>query len=313
VVPREEMTHLSQVQIVERFFAANPGNHWHDMPQRAKDFLHQLLELNPDKRLTATEALNHSWFKKPLSEAALLEARYQKVIRFWRKREDDEVIEKIPSEVSTNHGDQIMTSAPRSRRNIPDSTLSTYFSLDRHLQPKVVSKRKMILETLHQSGSPFLVTGQNQDKVKTANNTMSRGDIARVQSVRGIDLFGSFPSSKASSQPEPEVDIDEICLVPASSLVPHSERTFGFDRIDSLGELSSPAKEDTRELDAGVRKRKRRESEDPEERNIRDGVAGALPRYSTAKAFKDAVEKRKQEMKSKTLTGLVIRSSVPTA
>lgn len=316
VVPREEMTQLSQIQIVERFLGTGTLDHWQDIPPRALKFLHGLLELNPEKRLTATEALDHSWFKKPLSEAALLEERYQKILRFWRKREDDEAIVYIPGGASTGQEDQIIPFAPKSRRKIPDSTLSPYFGLDRHLQPKIASKRKMILDTLYQSGSPFLVTEQNQARRRTANATIHRQEIANVKTVEGLDLFGSFRSSKPTSQQDH--DPDEISLVPTTAIVTHSEGAFGFDMSDPLEALLTPAKAlDEHNMEGGAgggkRKRSRQDSEDPDERSIRDGVARALPRYITSKVLRDPVEKKRQEMKSKNFSGLVIRSSVPTA
>jgi serine/threonine protein kinase len=318
MVPREELPQLSQVQIVDRIFGMDPDTsaHWQKLPPRAMSFLHGLLVLNPDKRLTATEALDHSWFKKPLSEAALLEERYEKVIRFWRKRDDDEMIENLSSRVRASQEDQIVASASKSRRKVADITPSPYFGLDRHLQPKMASKRKMILDSLNESGSPFLVTEQNQHKTRVANPTTQMRDVVSIETVRGIDLFGTFRSSKVASQEES--DLDEICLVPTTPFVPHSEREFGFDISDPLEALSSPAEArevETREGSGGIgkRKRSRRESEDAEERSIRDGVAKAMPRYCTAKALKDAVEKRKRETKSCSLAGLAIRNSAPAA
>jgi serine/threonine protein kinase len=318
VVPCEQLTQLSQVQVVERLFGDDPDTsaHWQGMPTRALNFLHGLLVLNPDKRLTATEALNHSWFKKPLSEAALLEERYEKVVRFWRRRDDDEVIEHLPSRLQGIQEDQTVTSVPKSRRKIPDSTLSPYFSLDRHLQPKIASKRKLILETLNESGSPFLVTKQTQNKTRFANTATPMRDVASIVTMKGTDLFEFFRSSQITAQEES--DLDEVCLVPATPLLFNIERTIGFDMSKTPKVLPSPG--EASEVDTshggigvGKRKRSRRESEDPEEGSIRDGVAKGLPRYSTAEVLKDAVEKKKQEIKSKNLGGLVIRSSVPAA
>jgi serine/threonine protein kinase len=315
VAPRKAQ--LSQAQIVERLFRVDPDTsaRWQELPPRALNFLHQLLELNPDKRLTATEALDHSWFKKPLAEAALLEERYEKVIRFWRKRDCDDVIENLPSRVPASQGDQIVTSASKSRRRIPDITLSPYFGLERHLQPKLASKRKIILDSLNESGSTFLVNEENHNKTGFANPTTQVRDLVSIETVKGIDLFGSFRSSNAVSQVES--DLDEICLVP-TAFMPHCERDFGFHTSDSLKGLSSA----TEVRDVGVgegrvgtgkRKRSRPESENAADRNIRDRVADALPRYGTAKALKDAVEKKKQEMESINLAGLAIRSSVRAA
>jgi hypothetical protein len=303
---------------VERLFGGDPDRsvHWQDMPARALNFLHGLLVLNPDKRLTATEALNHSWFKKPLSEATLLEERYEKVISFWRRRDDDEVFEKLPSRFQATQEDQTVTSVPKSRRKIPDSTLSPYFSLDRHLQPKIAPKRKIILETLNESGSPFLVTEQSQNKIRFANTATLMREFAGIETVKGTDVFEFFRSSQVTAQEES--DLGEGCLVPATPHLFDIERTIGFDMnktpkaLLSSGE-GSGVNTSHEGIGVGKRKRSRRELEDLEERIVRDGVAKALPRYSTAKVLRDAVEKKKQELKRKNLGGLVIRSSVPAA
>ncbi len=306
VVAREQLTQLSQVQVVERLLGEDPNtsNHWQNITIRALSFLHGLLVLNPDKRLTATEALNHSWFKKPLSEATLLEERYEKVLRFWRRRSDDEVIERIPSRLQASQEDQVVNPAPKPRRKIPDSTLSPYFGLDRHLQPKVVSKRKAILETLNESGSPFLVTEQNPNRTRFASPGAPMRDFGGVKTVEGIDLFGAYCSLETAALEER--DLDEVCLLPNTRLVPDNRKTFGLNMSVSPKALSSPT--DGKQMDTGERgvgigkcKRSRRESEDPEERSIRDSVAKALPRYSTAKVLKDAVDKKKQEIRNKNL------------
>jgi serine/threonine protein kinase len=300
MVPREEFSQLSQVQIMERLFGRDhdQGAQWQNATPRALRFLRGLLILNPDKRLTATEALNHSWFKKPLSEAKLLEERYEKVIRFWRKRDDEQVIEYLPSKVTASQEDQMVTPTPKFQRKIPDSTLSPYFGLDRHLLPKVPSKRKTILEELNESGSAFLGPEQRQNKTGIANTGARRQGAVSVLNVKGSDMFGSASLFQYTSQRES--DLDEFVPV----RVPPDERAYGFDMSDPARAVSSPAESTGFEFgasgaEAGKRKQPRRESEDPEERRIRDVVAKELPRYSTAKALKDAVDKKKEEMKGK--------------
>jgi serine/threonine protein kinase len=318
MVPREELSQLSQVQIVERFFGTDSDSRaqWQNVPPRASAFLRGLLVVDPDKRLTATQALNHSWFKKPLSEAALLEERYERVIRFWRKRDDDEVIENLPSKVTASQEDQIVKSGPKFRRKIPDTTLSPYFGLDRHLLPKIPSKRKTILDTLNESGSPFLVPEQHRNNYRIANTAARRLSAVRVLTVEGSDLFGSARPSSPTSQGESE--LDEICLVPTSHLIPHSERISGLDMGDGVKFIALPAEATSLDSESGVavekHKRRRRGSEDPEERKLRDGVAKELPRYSTAKALKDAVDRKKGEMRDENqLESLATRRPVPTA
>jgi hypothetical protein len=249
-----------------------------------------------------------------LSEATLLKERYEKVLRFWRRRGDGEVIERIPSKLQASQEDQVVAAVPKPRRKIPDSTLSPYFGLDRHLQPKVVSKRKIILETLNESGSPFLVTKQNPNRARFASPGAPTRDFVGMKTVEGIDLFGAYRSLETATLEER--DLDEVCLLPTTRLIPHNEKTFGLNMSVSLKALSSPADETRMGTgEGGIRigkcKRSRREPEDPEERSIRDSVAKALPRYSTAKVLKDAVDKKKQEIRSKNLGGL--STSVPAA
>lgn len=298
VVPRVELSQLSQVQLLDRLFGT-PSAQWQNVAPRALRFLRGLLILNPDMRLTATEALNHSWFKKPLSEATLLEDRYERVIRFWRKRDDEQVIETLPSKVTVNQEDQMVKLAPKFRRKIPDATLSPYFGLDRHLLPRNPSKRKTILETLNESGSPFLPE-QHRPKAVIAHSTARMRDAVGVLTVQASDLFGSTPLFPTTSQPE--AGLDEMSFVPASALIRHSERPHASDMSDPAKAVPWPAASTRYEFGTSAvgtekRKRLRRESEDPEERRIQDGVAKALPRYSTAKALKEAVDKKKEEMK----------------
>jgi hypothetical protein len=308
MVHREELSQLSQVQIVERLCGMNHDStaQWRNVPPRALSFLRGLLVVNPDKRLTASEALGHSWFKKPLSEAALLEERYEKVIRFWRKRDDDEVIENLPNRVTTSQEGQMVKPAYKLRRKIPDTTLSPYFGLDRHLLPKIPSKRKTILETLNESGSPFLIPGQRQNNGKIANTRARRLDSASVFTMEGSDLFASTRPYNTTSRVESK--LDEMCLVPSTPLEPYSARRLEFGKNEPVKSISSPAEAtglDSRESVVGVErhKRPRSESEDPKERRLRDGVAKELPRYCTAKALKDAVDRKKEEMRGKDQLG----------
>jgi hypothetical protein len=173
----------------------------------------------------------------------------------------------------------------------------------------------MILDTLNESGSPFLVTEQSQHKTPIFNATFHMGDIMRIETVKGLDLFRSLRSSQAPNHEKP--DLDEICLVRTTPIVRHSGGACGSNMRDAWNAQPSTAEATEiaiSQADVGARKHKRsrRESENTEERNFRDGVAKDMPRCSTALAPKEAVERRKQEMKSKTLTGLVFRSSVPT-
>ena len=52
------------------------GSSWRDVPDEAKDFVRQLLDLNPKNRPSATQALNHAWIqhKPPPKDSNLFES-----------------------------------------------------------------------------------------------------------------------------------------------------------------------------------------------------------------------------------------------
>ncbi|KAI5207168.1 kinase-like protein [Aureobasidium subglaciale] len=75
---------------------------WKSVPKRARDFVTSLLVLQEDKRLTAKEALEHSWFTNHIC-AASFELVYEKSIRGWKPRttvEEDIVVNIDTSDIS---------------------------------------------------------------------------------------------------------------------------------------------------------------------------------------------------------------------
>ncbi|KAF2659058.1 Pkinase-domain-containing protein, partial [Lophiostoma macrostomum CBS 122681] len=58
---------------------------WSNVSSRSRDFIKKLLVLQEDARMTATEALAHSWFTNHCHNAAF-ESLYQRAIRDWRPR-----------------------------------------------------------------------------------------------------------------------------------------------------------------------------------------------------------------------------------
>ena len=98
MIPREELSQLSQVEIANRFLRVDDSytrRQWTEMPPRALRFLRRLLVVNPDERMTAAEAINHSWYTKPASEAEALADGIKRINRFWKQRDipSDEVLE----------------------------------------------------------------------------------------------------------------------------------------------------------------------------------------------------------------------------
>lgn len=191
--------------------------------------------------MTAAEAVNHSWYMKPASEAQALEDGLQRIIRFWKRREirSDEILEvsclggkwlSKPS-ASSKHSKWPLTlyrlqglpgvvlSAPTAldapglkfRRKIPDATNSPYFGLDRHLNQKTTSSRKRLLDDLNESGSPFVTAQVSQQQKPIANIGAQRNKgLGRVMSVEGTDLFGTSPLKMNAHDRGGDVEIIDL-------------------------------------------------------------------------------------------------------
>lgn len=301
LIPIDEMSQLSQIQIAERFLEMNNSDvrhQWQYMPRRALKFLRRLLLLDPARRMTSTQALNHVWFKKPPSEAAAIELAYKRITRFWTRRETgDQVIENLPSRSKATNDDQLSKLGPKFRRKLPDTTMSPYFGLDRHLQHRESPQRRTILENLSESGSLFL-TAEAPTKAPCAANMAARR-LLDIKSVSGKDLFGYSSNQRESSSGSSKAS--ESQLTPRTALPDVADRSSppprGASREDD--ELSEDERPGGRMATNGkgmnARKRSRQESEDAEVRRMHDDVARKLPKFGSAKAYHDEIKKQKVE------------------
>ncbi|KAF4628498.1 hypothetical protein G7Y89_g9659 [Cudoniella acicularis] len=299
MIPRDELSQLSQVQIANRFLAINDTcqrDRWTTLSEGAQRFLRDLFVMDPAKRMTASDALEHPWYKKPTSEAVLLEDRYHKIIRFWKKRnEDEQVIENLPGRILPQADARV---GPKLRRKLPDVSQSPYFSLDRHLYQRPQPTRRTILETLHESGSHFLPSeGVNID----LGHTVARKERdVRVISVSAKDLFGMSQQMDPVTQSEPIIQSKgDLCEVLVDLTRDASTSGIELSAASSrdVFENSSAEESHAKSQEHGDRKRKRsrKESWDPEDRRIHSNVSKALPPYTSAKIFKDAIAKEKQK------------------
>jgi serine/threonine protein kinase len=98
MIPREDLSSLSQVEIADRFLRVDDSftrRQWTEMPPRALRFLRRLLVVDPEDRMTAAEAVHHSWYTKPASEAEALVDGIKRINRFWKQRDisGDELLE----------------------------------------------------------------------------------------------------------------------------------------------------------------------------------------------------------------------------
>lgn len=187
---------------------------WDIIPAKALEFICKLLQISPKARMTAEEALEHSWFTKPAGEATALMESIEKINKFWLKRDSEEEILEgirgvvIPSLVVP------MKPAAKWRKKLPDVSSSPYFSLDRHLSPRQPSGRQRILEDLN--GSPFI----RSQAPSVHNISEMAGRRTSIQPVQGSDIFG-----------QSMVESDELDLLPVPQ---DSEKEYGYSFSDGI-------------------------------------------------------------------------------
>lgn len=267
VIPRDEMSQLSQQEIAERFLGldAHTRHKWQDLTPRALRFLRRLLSIKPEQRMTASQALEHSWFKEPLTEATLLETKYWQVIQFWTPRSNgDQVIEHLPSRIKLVPAEQPVKAGPKFHHNIPDTSNSPYFSLDRHLRETVPSQKMMILEKANQSKSLFVEADEPSEKKKRRLHPLQHS--MSIEDVPATNMFGK----SLYGLDEEETQDEEVETIDLTA-----------DSVPS-GDVNT--------------KRRRVESEDPITRRLHDEVAKGLPRFTNAKILRDTFVRRKEEL-----------------
>ncbi|CAG8984035.1 hypothetical protein HYALB_00002976 [Hymenoscyphus albidus] len=183
---QEELSDLSQVEINAKIDSDFTEGEEIELTVTAKRFLREILILAPEERLSATEARNHAWFRKPRAEAAKMEERYHKIIRFWKERNDPKVLERLPEpepepESEPEPEPQVAArNGLKSRRKFPDASANQYFGLERHLQTQEApGGRLALLEKINSSGTYFLPHEETQSKF-----------FAKEKRVSGKDIFG---------------------------------------------------------------------------------------------------------------------------
>jgi serine/threonine protein kinase len=204
IISFEELQTMSQVDVTEKLATAN-----HDYPQwrhlnfHGKDFVKRLLVLEPQKRMTAKEAMNHDWFRKPERIAAELDKLYERATIFWSKRSNsigiiEELQDVVGIEESQSYKGDNARRAP-AMKMIPDAG-SPYFSLERHLQPAgartrsiLRSKRKRILAELKEADSQFLVNPAQLEHNSMAINTRPKKSLPLRRKKSATDMGRSSP------------------------------------------------------------------------------------------------------------------------
>jgi serine/threonine protein kinase len=167
----EELQDLNQTDIAVKL--AQTGRNypqWRHLNLQGKDFIKRLLVLEPLRRMTAKEAVDHEWFRKPTRIAVELDKLYERSIVFWSKRLSHiGIVEDLPDVLPDVSGRKNFLSNKANnvhrkvaQKRIPEAA-SPYFGLDRHLHPRgartkssLHSQRKRILAELKEADSQFI-------------------------------------------------------------------------------------------------------------------------------------------------------------
>ncbi|TQS35838.1 hypothetical protein Golomagni_03730 [Golovinomyces magnicellulatus] len=174
LIPKNDLLQLNQNQIQAFFLNMHEyqiGNRWQSMSSNALLFIRRLLVVNPARRMSASEALNHPWYTMPATEASMIKTGYQRVIRFWKKRNSNDVLKRISTKNKNISVELGSISESKTVIKLPDTTLSPYFNLDRHLERKRGQRPKNILRDL--KGSLF-ITSEGHQKVSQMPTVSSK-------------------------------------------------------------------------------------------------------------------------------------------
>lgn len=228
IIPRQELPDLSYTEIAERYLGVDDSfarMEWLQIPPRALRFIRRLLIIDPEERMTADEAASDSWYTKPPREAQALNEGIEKTNRFWRKRDsEEELLEGLPGVVLASTVTPDLPLA-KTRRKFPDASLSPYFGLDRHLQQRVPSTRKRLLEDLSQSGSQFVSSKEPRIQHASVNTSVRRSKLHNIISVEGSDMFRQLADEKPNFDLIPELE-EVRRLVPGLCLAKYAYKRF---------------------------------------------------------------------------------------
>lgn len=205
LIPRQELAELSQVEIAARFLGTDGQyvrEQWEEIPPRALRFIRRLLVVDPEKRMTVDEALEHSWYSKPPREAEALIDAIERINRFWKPRtnsDEIDLVEALPGLV-INTGPFQDLSAVKWRKKVPDTSSSPYFGLDRHLFQRTQPTRKRILDDLNESGTQFVTFKEPEMNLAATEAREWRGQESRIILAEGPDLFGTSKRTGSLTQ-----------------------------------------------------------------------------------------------------------------
>ncbi|TGO31008.1 hypothetical protein BPAE_0002g01010 [Botrytis paeoniae] len=287
-ISRGQLSQLEEIQAAKNFLSSDKtevASKWSYIHRRARSFLRGLLVSDASQRMTAVQTVNHPWYKKPpVSDA--IEKAYQRVTRFWKPRDDDDILEYLPGyTVPTTE----VTSSGR-RKRLPDASSSPYFNLDRHLQSRSphMAKRRRILDDLKETGGAFVGSESQQNEPRDSLRTKNH---IQVKSVTGIDLFGSSTVSMNRQMGNSNRSGHK-----RSSSKDNLSRLRASQKVikDSQSHLASSNKPSDAHSNASNDARVRKET-NPANQEIHDTASQRVSKFCSAKAFKDQINIVREE------------------
>jgi hypothetical protein len=204
-----ELDKMTQVDIAATLASASHDYpKWKGLNVYGKDFIKKLLVMDPGKRMTAQDAINHDWFRKPASVASELDKLYDRANSFRSRRHSNTAIVEDLRDVTACEASNSKSSRRNrsivygSLRNKAATTSSRYFGLDQYLQPQQShsskTHRKMVLRALKDADTPFIDTNDHSLSNLKAGFGISAPHRpghpsagARVTRANGVDLEAS--------------------------------------------------------------------------------------------------------------------------
>jgi serine/threonine protein kinase len=296
-LPRDEYSQHSQQNIVQFVQGIGYGEY---LTSRAIEFLRGLLIEDAKMRMTASQALRHMWFKKPVGEAVAIEEACKRINKYWKPRENFEgVIEDLPDRKMILQRDPPSNASPRARRKVPDINPYPFIGLDYRLNPRTQSSRVSILSNLKQTEALFIVDkGYQDNQAKPVQDSHSHRQTTRVISIPAADMFGAALRESAAQdslafgeygEDDEEDEKDELSLL----LTNIGEHRFegelqkshdGRPNITLSGRLGT-----SDSIHIPRTKQQLLGSKCSVARGARVNLARRIPRHSGAKAYGDAV------------------------
>jgi hypothetical protein len=251
----EELQIMNQADIAVKLDQA--GRDYPQWSQQGENFIKKLLVLEPLQRMTATEAVNHDWFRKPARIAVELDKLYERSIGFWSKFSNHiGIVEDLPNVLPDIVRPKIVRRSketiayPKSmHKKIPDAA-SPYFGLERHLHKQgartkssLHSQRRKLLEELREAHSPFIDTTAQPEQGHVPGLASRKSSIRHQKEDFDTEMSGtSAPFLRPTEPSFSAIAIDTVAaqLRRPNFTVPRRRLIMNNDlEADTSGELNN--------------------------------------------------------------------------